>query len=143
MRASTRVALAAAVGLLAGCGGGGHDSPAFVAEGTSATPKAIGSAIDPGSQIIYAGQVDKTASFYTATVTNGAIYTISLTNLTDDADLWAGFNTTDPPLQSMTVGLADESIEGVTATSATLYVQVLGEFAREGTGFTLTITRLP
>jgi len=89
--------------------------------------------------IPYSGMVDKTASWYEVAVTDGVSYTVTLTGMTDDADLSIqdyAFNTL---CESENLDANDESCVFI-ANGPTLKIGVFGNYAvGDGTRYTLTV----
>lgn len=143
-----------------GGGGGGSSgtgstsSTGTPAPGSSDNPIAVG---DPSAGVSVTGAVGTGQVYYVVPVTAGAHYTITLTSLTDDADLYvygdlgtspamAGFPKPIPlaasyrpgPLlcSSTVIGLGDESCDAGT-TGSVLYIVVDGSKSTQGAQFTL------
>lgn len=87
----------------------------------------------------YSGMVDLTTSSYQVAVTAGSSYTVTLTNLTDDADLYLFDSSGTQLCVGYNGGTTDESCT-VTATESVLYISVSGAWATASGGATYTIT---
>lgn len=111
------------------------DTAGFVAEDLTGTPLVY------GADLPYAGQVDTTASYYeVANLTAGNEYTVSLTGMSDDADLYVYGDAamTNILCTSLKLANADESCAAIAPTTS-VWVRANGAWATTngGTNFTL------
>ena len=113
---------------------------AHSAEGSIASPVDIG--VAPPS-VTYNGQVDKTSSYYVITVTQGEHYSISLTGMKVDLDLYVYSDSSFSSLLdgSSTVGTDDEQVMVGSAPVTNLYIEVRFYAGCSGSVFMLWVSR--
>ena len=130
------VALMAALWVLAGC-----SDDEFKSQGSASNPVDLGTA--PISA--YAGSIGPDASsYYSVTVTNPTQYSVSLYQMTDDADLAVYESSFSGATfcASINNGTTNESCSAITNTGVTgLYIQIK-PFSENGTDFLLTVAIL-
>lgn len=121
-----------------GGGGGGGDNGIPVGEGLdSPVPLAVSTP--------RRSQVDTGISLYSVSVTSGARYTISLTGMTDDVELFVFDNSgyTDIACYSMNDGTADEQCTATATASGAFYLEILGIYTTAGAFYTITVAPAP
>jgi uncharacterized protein YjdB len=91
--------------------------------------KAVSTTVYVGTA--HSGMVDTTSSYYYASVNANAAYTISLTNLTDDADLYVQNSNGDFLCGSENAGATDDSCS-VVAQEGSIRIVVSGAYALGG-----------
>jgi hypothetical protein len=129
MRAATLVALLGTVAIL------GYSQRAAENEGSQESPVAL-TVGEPHS-----GRVGTDVSFYVAEVQDGARYELTLTNMTDDADLYlyGGDRSFDEYLQVSDHGATEPESLVTQARGPQLFISVDGGFTDAGTRYSLAV----